>query len=72
MMNAYSVYLLPGIAFLLTTGTGIWLSQLGKPLNGVLFTVHKLVAVAAVIAATLTSPVTATGVCLSVVLPSPS
>lgn len=53
MMNDYSAYLLPGIAFVLTTATGIWLSQLGKPLNGVLFTVHKLVAVAAVIAATI-------------------
>jgi len=49
-MGNYSTYLLPAIAFVLTVGTGIWLSRLGKPLNGVLFTIHKLIALGAVIA----------------------
>ncbi|MBL8094592.1 MAG: hypothetical protein JNL73_10505 [Anaerolineales bacterium] len=52
-MGTYSTYLLPGIAFVLTVGTGIWLSRLGKPLNGVLFTIHKLIALGAVIAAAI-------------------
>ncbi len=52
-MGIYSTYLLPAIACALTVGTGIWLSRLGRPLNGVLFTVHKLIALGAVIAAAL-------------------
>jgi len=52
-MGIYSTYLLQAIAFVLTVGTGIWLSRLGKPLNGVLFTIHKLIALGAVIAAAI-------------------
>ena len=39
----------PGIAFLLTLAFGIWLSNSGKPYNGILFNIHKLVALGAAI-----------------------
>lgn len=38
-----------GLLYLLTLGTGVWLSHLPKPMNVALFTVHKLAALAAVI-----------------------
>ena len=53
MMNALSEHVVSIVAFVVTIGTGIWLSQLGRPLNGVLFTVHKLVALGAVLAVTI-------------------
>jgi hypothetical protein len=39
----------PGILFLLTLASGVWLSHSGKPLNTIIFTLHKLIALAAVI-----------------------
>ncbi len=42
-------FIVPGIVFLLTLASGIWLSLTGKPLSGVIFTLHKLIALAAVI-----------------------
>jgi len=42
-------FLLPGIAFVLTLASGFWVSRLGKPYNGILFNIHKLVALGAVI-----------------------
>lgn len=44
-----SKFLTPGIIFLLTLASGLWLSRTGKPLNIVIFTVHKLIALATVI-----------------------
>ena len=44
-----SKFLTPGIIFLLTLASGLWLSRTGKPLNIVIFTVHKLIALASVI-----------------------
>lgn len=41
-----------GMLFLLTIGTGVWLSNLGKPYNTLIFAVHKLIALAAVIITT--------------------
>ena len=38
-----------GLLFLLTLGSGVWLSHSGKPLNTVIFTIHKLIALATVI-----------------------
>lgn len=38
-----------GVGFLLTVIMGFWLSNTGKPYNTVIFTVHKLIALAAVI-----------------------
>jgi hypothetical protein len=42
-------FLTPGIVFLLTLASGVWLSSSGKPLNSILFNLHKLTALAAVI-----------------------
>ncbi len=38
-----------GLLFLLTLGSGVWLSHSGKPLNTVIFTIHKLIALATVV-----------------------
>jgi hypothetical protein len=38
-----------GLLYLLTIGTGIWLSNSGRPLNTLFITVHKLIALAAVV-----------------------
>lgn len=38
-----------GLLFLFTIVSGIWLSNSGKPLNTLIFTIHKLIALAAVI-----------------------
>jgi hypothetical protein len=48
-MNIFSNYLASGIAFILTLAFGVWLSRMGKPYNGVIFNIHKLCALAAVI-----------------------
>jgi len=48
-MDMLSKFLTPGIIFLLTLASGLWLSRTGKPLNIVIFTVHKLIALATVI-----------------------
>ncbi len=42
-------YIAPGIVFLLTLASGFWLSLAGKPLNGVIFNIHKLIALVAVV-----------------------
>lgn len=44
-----SKFLLPGIAFILTLAFGFWMSHVGKPYNGLLFNVHKLIALGAVV-----------------------
>ncbi len=38
-----------GLLFLLTLASGVWLSRSGKPLNVMIFTLHKLIALATVI-----------------------
>jgi hypothetical protein len=38
-----------GILFLIIIGFGIWNSRVGKPYNGLLFNIHKLIALGAVI-----------------------
>ena len=45
-----SKFVLPGIAFVLTLAFGFWLSHVGKPYNGLLFNIHKLIALGAVVA----------------------
>jgi uncharacterized membrane protein YadS len=42
-------FIAPGIAFLLTLAFGVWLSHSGKPYNGILFNIHKLIALGAAI-----------------------
>jgi hypothetical protein len=48
-MNIVSSYFASGAAFILTLTFGVWLTLLGKPYNGVIFNVHKLSALGAVI-----------------------
>jgi hypothetical protein len=50
-MDTISKFLTPGIVFLLTLIFGFWLSLAGKPYNGLLFNLHKLIALGAVILA---------------------
>jgi hypothetical protein len=38
-----------GLLIVLTLVSGVWLSHSGKPFNGLIFTVHKLIALATVI-----------------------
>jgi len=42
-------FLTPSILFFLTLVFGFWLSHVGKPYNGLLFNVHKLIALACVV-----------------------
>jgi hypothetical protein len=44
-----SSFVIPGILFILTLALGFWLSRSGTPYNSLLFNVHKLVALGAVI-----------------------
>jgi hypothetical protein len=48
-MDGLNKLILPGIILLLTLVSGVWLSRAGKPLNGLLFNIHKLIALAAVV-----------------------
>jgi hypothetical protein len=43
-----------GLCFLVIVVSGIWLSRSGRPLNGIVLTVHKLVALAAAIYVVIT------------------
>ncbi len=48
-METLTKFITPGIIFLVTLASGFWLSSLGKPYNGIIFNLHKLVALAVVI-----------------------
>ena len=48
-MDIVAKFVTPGVLFLLTLVFGFWLSRSGKPYNGLLFNIHKLIALAAVI-----------------------
>jgi hypothetical protein len=48
-MDMVIKFLPSGVFFLLTVSFGIWLSRTGKPYNGLLFNVHKLVALGVLI-----------------------
>lgn len=48
-METISKLTAPGVTLLITLATGFWLSRLDKPLNPLLFNVHKLLAVAVII-----------------------
>jgi hypothetical protein len=52
-MDTITKFTTPGIIFLLTLVFGVWLSKSGKPYNGLLFNIHKLIALGAVIATTM-------------------
>jgi hypothetical protein len=49
-MNTLTPLIAPGFVFVLTLASGFWLSNTGRPLNTALFTVHKLIALGAVVA----------------------
>jgi chromate transport protein ChrA len=46
-------FILPGIIFLFTLASGVWLSNAGKPYNNAIFTLHKLIALGAVVLAAI-------------------
>jgi hypothetical protein len=48
-MDTLSKFSIPTIGFLITVAFGFWLSRLGKPYNGILFNLHKLIALGLVI-----------------------
>ena len=52
-MGTSSQFIIPGITFLLTLVSGAWLSRSGKPLNTAIFTLHKLLALGAVVVTAL-------------------
>ena len=52
-MDALMKPLTPGITFLLTLVFGFWLGKAGKPYNGLLFNIHKLIALGTVVVAAI-------------------
>lgn len=48
-MSEFSNFLSPALIFLLTVAFGFWMRKKGKPYNGLLFNVHKLLALGNVI-----------------------
>jgi len=48
-----SKFLIPIILFVLTVAAGFWVTKTGKPYNTGIFTLHKLLALAAVVLATI-------------------
>ncbi len=54
MSTSTSRIIVVGLLFLFTFVFGIWLSSSGKPYNSVLFTIHKLIALGAVILTAVT------------------
>lgn len=47
-METLSKFTIPGILLALTLVFGFWLSHAGKPYNGILFNLHKLIALGGV------------------------
>jgi hypothetical protein len=48
-MDTITNFITPGLLFILTLIFGFWLSKAGKPYNGILFNIHKLIALGTVI-----------------------
>ncbi len=48
-MDAIYQWFVPAILFLVIIGVGFWVSKLGKPYHGLLFNIHKLIALGAAI-----------------------
>lgn len=48
-MNFFKIMILPGFLYLIIIGFGLWVSKIGKPYNILLFNLHKLIALGAVI-----------------------
>ncbi len=54
MSTLVSRLVLTGSLFLLTLASGVWLSNSGKPYSTPIFTIHKLISLAAIIATAVT------------------
>ena len=54
MSTLASRLVLPGSLYLLLMASGFWLSSSGKPYSTLIFTIHKLIALAAIIATAVT------------------
>lgn len=52
-MIILSQFTLPAVLLALTLAFGFWFSRLGRPYNGLLFNIHKLTALGAVVLAVL-------------------
>ena len=52
-MGLAAKFVIPGVLFILTLVFGFWLTRSGKPYNGLIFNIHKLIALAAVIVAAI-------------------
>ena len=52
-MDTLSKFIFPGIVLLLALASGFWLSNAGKPLNSIIFNIHKLIALGSVILITI-------------------
>lgn len=52
-METAAQFMVPGIIFLLTLASGVWLSRSGKPYHTIIFNSHKLIALATVIFTTV-------------------
>ena len=48
-MDTLLKFYTPGVLFVLTVAFGFWVSYAGKSYNGILFNIHKLIALAGVI-----------------------
>lgn len=49
MLTNLHRFLITGLFFLMILLSGYWLSRTGKPYNGLIFNIHKLIAVAAIV-----------------------
>ena len=54
MSSLVSRLILPSSLFLLTLASGFWLSNSGKPYSTLIFTIHKLISLAAIITTAFT------------------
>jgi len=54
MNTSVSRIVVVGVLFLLTVACGVWLSHAGKPYSSLLFNIHKLIALGAVVVTGLT------------------
>ena len=50
-MSLVELMFVPGLLLLIVVGFGIWVSKIGKPYNGWLFNIHKLIALGSAILA---------------------
>jgi hypothetical protein len=54
-MGLEAKFVIPGVLFILTLVFGFWLSRSGKPYHTLIFNIHKLIALAAVVVTAMQS-----------------